>query len=312
MQEYCMDIDNNKRLDKFILETIPGSPYSYIQKIIRLKKVKVNGRKSMPSYRLKKDDKVQIVALNQLEDKKLYNDTNMKTDFTVIYEDDNILLVDKKPGILCDDEDDVKKVTLMKQINNYIKSINSVNKAYLCNRIDYNTRGIVIIAKNIESKIILDEKIRLREIEKKYFCIVSGVMDPLNGVMENQLFKDSKENRVFIENKKIKGSKSAITKYQTLAISGNLSLLECELITGRTHQIRSQLAYIKCPILGDSKYGLNSINKHYRENKQLLCSYKVKFAFKGSNNMLSYLNNKSFQLNHVDFCEKYFLGKMEM
>ncbi|MCL2125986.1 MAG: RNA pseudouridine synthase, partial [Oscillospiraceae bacterium] len=176
----------------------------------------------------------------------------------------------------------------------------------LCNRIDRNTSGIVIAAKNAESLRIINEKIKLREIDKYYLAAVHGTPSPPSGTLENQIFKDSTKNVVYIKKSATPGSKTAITEYKTIKTSGQLSLLECRLLTGRTHQIRAQLAEIGHPLLGDGKYGSERLNKPYGEKYQSLCSYKLAFAYKTDAGLLQYLDNKTFTIKNIPFADKYF------
>ena len=176
----------------------------------------------------------------------------------------------------------------------------------LCNRIDRNTGGIVIAAKNAEALRILNEKIRDREIEKFYLCAVSGRPRPASGRLENYLFKDAKKNQVFIKDKPEPGCKTAVTEYRVLCSKGQLSLVECRLLTGRTHQIRAQMAHAGWPLLGDGKYGRERFNKDFGENGQALYSYRLRFEFPTDAGVLEYLRGKEFRVERVDFAEKYF------
>ncbi|MEG2378472.1 MAG: RNA pseudouridine synthase, partial [Clostridia bacterium] len=176
----------------------------------------------------------------------------------------------------------------------------------LCNRIDRNTGGLVIAAKNAPALRILNEKLREREIDKRYLCIVSGKLSPPIGELSSYLKKDNAENRVYAKSADTAGAKRAVTRYRTLKTSGELSLLECELITGRTHQIRAQLAACGHPLLGDEKYGDHALNKRYGLMSQALYSYKLTFAFKSPAAPLDYLNGRTFTVPHVPFANTYF------
>ena len=176
----------------------------------------------------------------------------------------------------------------------------------LCNRIDRNTGGIVIAAKNAEALRIINEKIKLREIEKYYLCAVHGRPNPSSGTLENYLFKDAVKNRVYVKSRSEPGAKTAVTEYRTLRSKGPLSLVECRLLTGRTHQIRAQMAYAGWPLLGDGKYGSERFNKNYTETGQALYSYKLLFSFPTDAGILNYLRGREFTVDSVDFVEKYF------
>jgi 23S rRNA pseudouridine955/2504/2580 synthase len=177
----------------------------------------------------------------------------------------------------------------------------------LCNRIDRNTGGLVIAAKKAEALRVMDEKIRLREMEKTYLCAVLGTPRPASGRLEGYLFKDAKKNQVYVYDSPKTGAKTAITEYKTLATQGKLSLVQCRLITGRTHQIRAQLSHAGWPLLGDGKYGSERQNKVYGESKgQALHSWRLKFTFETPSGILEYLNGMSFEAPRPEFVEKYF------
>ena len=176
----------------------------------------------------------------------------------------------------------------------------------LCNRIDRNTGGIVIAAKNAEALRIMDDKVKNREIEKIYLAAVVGVPRPAAGRLEGYLFKDAKNNQVYVYDTPRTGTKTAVTEYRTLATDGRLTLVECRLITGRTHQIRAQFRHAGCPLLGDGKYGREKDNRAYGEKGQALCSWRLRFAFDTPAGALEYLNGKSFRTKTPEFVEKYF------
>ena len=152
----------------------------------------------------------------------------------------------------------------------------------------------------------MNEKIKNREISKYYLCVVLGKPTPQSGTLKGYIFKDAKENRVFVRQKSCPGAKTAITSYTTLKTSGGLSLVECELITGRTHQIRAHMASIGHPLLGDGKYGKNKQNKKYNMKHQALCSYKLVFNFKSPSDALEYLNGQTFTIKDIPFKTKFF------
>ena len=174
----------------------------------------------------------------------------------------------------------------------------------LCNRIDRNTGGIVIAAKTAEALRVLNQKIKDRELEKKYLCVVHGTPKPRAGKLEGYIFKDAKQNRVYVTQKPQPGSKTAVTLYRTLESRDGLSLVECELITGRTHQIRAMMAAAGTPLLGDGKYG--KLDKRFDRKYQALYSYKLKFSFTTDAGALAYLDGREFQVASVDFAEEFF------
>jgi 23S rRNA pseudouridine955/2504/2580 synthase len=236
-------------------------------------------------------------------------------DIDIVYEDDNLLLVNKPAGVLCHSDGGWSYNTLIAQIQAYLyasrqwrpREENSFAPA-LCNRIDRNTSGIVIAAKNAEALRIINDKIKNREIDKYYLTVVHGTPKPASATLTDYLFKDAAKNQVFVKKRPEPGAKTAVTEYKTLTSKNGLSLLECRLHTGRTHQIRAQLAAAGYPLLGDGKYGREKANRSYGESGQLLCSYKLEFSFKTDAESLNYLKNRQFSIKNIDFVEKYFSG----
>lgn len=307
--------DAGQRLDRFISKTIPLLPASLLQKYIRLKRIKVNGKGASRDTRLQTGDILQLYINDEFfEEPKQDNAylTVAAPKLNIVYEDENILLVDKKPGQAVHPHDGAEYgKTLIDHIQAYLyakrewrpREENSFTPA-LCNRIDRNTGGIVIAAKNAESLRILNQKIKDRELDKRYLCIVHGTPKPAEGTLKGYLFKDAAKNRVYVTKESKVGSKTCITNYKTLKTRDGLSLVECELITGRTHQIRAQMAFAGHPLLGDGKYG--KLDKRYDRTYQALYSYKLLFDFKTDGGILQYLHGKSFQVERVDFAEEYF------
>ncbi len=308
--------DSGQRLDRFVGKAVPLLPESLLQKYIRLKRIKVNGRGSKRDCRLNEGDIISLYINDEFFETPREENAYLKVGspkLEIVYEDENILLADKKPGILCHSAGTWDYNTLIAHIQAYLaqkgewdpKRENAFTPA-LCNRIDRNTGGIVIAAKNAESLRILNEKIRDREIEKYYLCAVQGRPKPSEGRLENFLFKDASKNQVFIKKKNEPGARTAITEYRVLRSAGGLSLVECRLLTGRTHQIRAQMAYAGYPLLGDGKYGVEKVNRSYGEKGQALYSYKLVFDFPTGAGILDYLRGREFVVSKVDFAEKFF------
>ena len=308
--------DAGQRLDRFVGKAVPLLPESLLQKYIRLKRIKRNGKGAKRDVRLVEGDVLQLYINDEFFERPTEQNAWLKIAtprLDIVYEDENILLADKKPGVLCHSAGEWSWDTLISNIQAYLrqtgqwdpKAENAFTPA-LCNRIDRNTGGIVIAAKNAEALRILNEKIRDREIEKFYLCAVSGRPRPASGRLENYLFKDAKKNQVFIKDKPEPGCKTAVTEYRVLCSKGQLSLVECRLLTGRTHQIRAQMAHAGWPLLGDGKYGRERFNKDFGENGQALYSYRLRFEFPTDAGVLEYLRGKEFQVERVDFAEKYF------
>ena len=310
--------DAGQRLDRFVGKTAPMLPASLLQKYIRQKDVKVNGRPAKGDVRLSEGDTVRLYIPDEFFDRPGKDDAwravaAPKVD--VVYEDENILLVNKRPGMLCHSAGEWTWDTLIAHIQAYLRAKgewdptaeNSFAPA-LCNRIDRNTGGIVIAAKTAEALRIMDEKVRAREMEKTYLCAVLGTPKPSAGRLEGYLFKDAKKNQVYVYDSPRTGAKTAVTEYKTLGKADGLSLLECRLITGRTHQIRAQLSHAGWPLLGDGKYGRERDNRTYGEKGQALCSWKLRFAFSAPAGALEYLNGREFRTAPPDFVGKYFPG----
>lgn len=308
--------DAGQRLDRFVGKAVPLLPESLLQKYIRIKRIKLNGKGAKRDSRLACGDVIQLYINDEFFEKPREENSYLKVGtpkLSIVYEDENILLADKKPGVLCHSAGVWDYNTLIANIQAYLaqkgewrpREENSFAPA-LCNRIDRNTGGIVIAAKNAESLRILNDKIKEREIEKFYLCAVNGRPMPPTGRLENFLFKDAGKNQVYVRTKSEPGAKTAITEYRLLCSKGKLSLVECRLLTGRTHQIRAQMAHAGWPLLGDGKYGSERFNKDFGEKGQALYSYKLRFDFPTDAGILNYLRGREFQVGKVDFAEKYF------
>ncbi len=307
--------DASLRLDKFITKVCPTLPSSLMFKYIRTKRIKVNGKRAEISTRLAENDVVSAYINDEFFTPVTpkYDFLSASTKFDIVYEDENILLADKKQGLLVHPDKNEYGDTLIARIQHYLydkgeydpQDENSFRPA-LANRIDRNTGGIVIAAKNAEALRILCDKIKTREIDKYYLTVVHGVPNKKSATLEGFLEKNEEKNRVYLSNKKTDLNKTIKTKYTLLESKNNLSLLEVELLTGRTHQIRAHLASIGLPLLGDGKYGKLKHDKKMGFNKQALYSYKLSFNFKTDAGILNYLNNKTFLARDVWFVKECF------
>ncbi len=312
--------DAGQRLDRFLAKAVPLLPASLAQKYIRLKRVKVNGKGAARDYRLQQGDRLNLYINDEFFDTPKAENAYLSVTapkLNIVYEDENLLLVDKRPGLAVHPHDGAEYgKTLIDHIQAYLyakhewrpREEHAFTPA-LCNRIDRNTGGIVIAAKNAEALRILNQKIADRELEKKYLCIVEGRPSPAEGELQGYLFKDAVKNRVYVTARPQPGSKRCATRYRTLETRGGLSLIECELLTGRTHQIRAQFAAAGHPLLGDGKYG--KTGRRTEQRHQALYSYKLRFRFTTDAGLLSYLNGKEFQVQSVYFVDSYFPGAME-
>lgn len=308
--------DAGQRVDRFISKAMPLLPPALLQKYIRIKRIKCNGARCQRDQRLQEGDILQVYINDEFFEQPREDNlflTLFQPKLDILYEDENILLADKRPGLVVHADETEKVNTLINHIQAYLyqkrewnpKAENAFAPA-LCNRIDRNTGGIVIAAKNAETLRILTAKIRDREITKKYLCVTLGRMDPPEGKIECFLLKDEAKKQVAVYHRPVPNGKSAITLYRTLRTRGELSLVEAELFTGRTHQIRASFADAGHPLLGDGKYGRGEVNRRYNETRQALYSYYLRFDFPTDAGMLAYLKGKEFQAEKIPFAEKYF------
>lgn len=309
--------DAGQRLDRFLAKSVPLLPASLAQKYIRLKRIKCNGGRVQRDTRLQEGDVLQLYINDEFFDRPREDNgylTVATPKLNIVYEDEHILLVDKRPGVAVHPHDGAEYGrTLIDHIQAYLyqkrewrpREENAFAPA-LCNRIDRNTGGIVIAAKTAMALRVMNQKIKDREMDKRYLAIVEGTPKPQKGSLKGYLFKDAKQNRVFVTDTPKPGSKTCQTNYQVLTSKDGLSLVECQLITGRTHQIRAQFAHAGHPLLGDGKYG--KLDKRFDRNYQALYSYQLTFMFTTDAEGLDYLNGKKFQVEKVDFVEEYFPG----
>ena len=312
--------DAGQRLDRFLSKNLPLLPSSLAQKYIRLKRIKRNGQRTSRDTRLSPGDTLQLY-INDTFFGKSDNTENLfferfEPKLHIVYEDENLLLVDKRPGQSVHADETEKVNTLINHIQAYLYRKGEWNPAAeqsfapaLCNRIDRNTGGLVIAAKNAETLRVINEKIRAHEIEKSYLCITVGRPDPPEGKIEGFLRKDEQKKQVTFYRHPVPGGRSAATLYKTLQTNGALSLVECRLLTGRTHQIRVSMAEIGCPLLGDGKYGNGAVNREFRETRQALYAYKLRFAFPTDAGCLNYLRGQTVTVPRVPFRDAYFPGE---
>ena len=308
--------DAGQRLDRWLGKALPLLPAPLAQKYIWLKRVKVNGKGSQRDYRLQSGDLLQLYINDEFFDTPTEENAFLsifKPHLNIVYEDENLLLLDKRPGMVVHPDETERVNTLLTHLQAYLYQKkewspyreNSFAPA-LCNRIDRNTGGIVIAAKNAEALRIMNQKIRDREMEKSYLAIVLGRMNPPEGKLENFLLKDEAKKQVKVFRSPVPGGRTAVTLYKTLRCQDGLSLVECRLLTGRTHQIRAQFADAGCPLLGDGKYGRERDNRRYGRSGQALYSYKLRFSFSTDAGLLEYLRDREFTVEQVDFVEEYF------
>lgn len=312
--------DAGQRLDKFIQKAVKTLPQTLLYKYVRLKRIKVNGKRTENAYRLAVGDHVQLYINDEFFESRGENAfLHAPAKIDVVYEDENILMVDKKAGLVVHEDESGSADTLIARIQHYLYDKGEYDPQHensfapaLCNRIDRNTAGIVIAAKNAESLRILNEKIKIREIKKLYLCIAHGSFEKKSGLLQGYLEKDCNEKKVYIHNKRQPGDLEVKTVYRVLGEKSGLSLVEVELITGRTHQIRAHLASIGHPLLGDGKYGNNAQDARCGYTHQALYAYKTHFDFKTDAGILNYLNGKSFEVPEIWFADEFYQNKINL
>lgn len=273
---------DNRKLDKFLKDNILNLSNNLFYKTLRKKDIKINGKRVSENVTVFEGDEIQVyISDNLLE-------SNLNLD--IVYEDNNILLINKPSNI---------EVTGVQSLTEVVHKLYSSCefKPMPCHRLDRNTSGLILFAKNKLALDILLEKFKHHEIEKHYLAFVYGVPKKKNEKLVSYLFKDSSKSLVYISDVPKKGYQKIITSYSLIkTFDNNSSLLDVEIETGRTHQIRAHLAHINLPIIGDGKYGINEINKKFKAKTQKLVSYKLFFKFESDSGILEYLNKKSFQL----------------
>lgn len=310
--------DANQRLDKFLQKRFKTLPKSLMYKYIRKKCIKVNRKKCDIQTMLKQGDVLTFYIKDEFfeqAEKKSYEFMKAPSKIDIVYEDENIILIDKKPGVIVHPDKNYHFDSLVSRVQHYLYEKGEYNpdeeKSFspaLVNRIDRNTGGIVIAAKNADSLRILNAKMKSRELEKYYLCLVHGTPKKTTDTLHGYITKNESKNKVTVFSKEVENSKEIKTKYTVLKSNNKMSLVEIELLTGRTHQIRAHMASIGHPLVGDSKYGKN---KKAPDNfkYQALYSYKLIFNFETGAGILDYLNGKEFEVDKVWFTDYMYINR---
>lgn len=317
MKEFTITAaDDGRKLEKWLIREMPTVGMGMRQKLFRNKCFKLNGRHVRGDAKLSKGDVLQIYANDDLFLKPKKEDpflSKIQPRLSILFEDENIIIADKRPGLMAHPDAHEKVNTLITHVQAYLYQKGEYEpgsdfQPALCNRIDRFTGGIEIIAKTEAAMKVLNQKIRDREVEKFYYCIALGNFQKKSGMLENYIVKSPEMKKVMVSPRMVPGSQKAQTKYRVLAYRDGLSLVECELLTGRTHQIRAQMANAGHPLLGDNQYGDPRRNEKYGRSFQALYAYRLKFAFTTDAGILNALNEKEFTAPEVRFIEEYFPG----
>lgn len=296
--------EENQRLDKFLLKYFNTAPKAFIYKMLRKKRIKLNTKKAEGNEMLAEGNTLQFYLAEEtmsgfMEEKKL---DLCERHFGIIYEDDQILLVSKPAGLLTHPEKPGEKNTLIDQIlsylyekGQYLPTKESSFTPAVCNRLDRNTSGLIIAGKTLAAVQNINEAIAQHRLEKNYLTMVKGKITK-EGTLSGWLKKEERNNQVKVTIKEQEGSKQVITKYRPLKNTADFTMLEIQLVTGKSHQIRAHLKAIGHPVVGDRKYGDEKVNQIFKEqyalSNQFLHAYKL--TWKQSTGILSYLMGMEF------------------
>ncbi|MBR4038974.1 MAG: RluA family pseudouridine synthase [Clostridia bacterium] len=306
---------DGRKLTRFLQKTMPSASMGQIRKFLRLGRIKVSGKKGTEETILAENAVVDMYVEDEYFAEVEREDpfySRIRPKLTILYEDEHVMLLDKRAGLICHPDEGEKVHTLLTYAQAYLYQKGEWNPKTdfapaLCNRIDRFTAGIVILAKTQEALRAMDAKIRTHEVQKYYLCVVHGKMKYPDGTLRHFLMKKPEQKKVTVLRKNEPGSKEAITYYQAIDEVSGLTLCECLLGTGRTHQIRAQFAAIGHPLLGDNQYGNAKQNEKYgRVNGQALCAYRLIFDFEGDAGCLAGLNGRTVQVRSVPFVGEYF------
>lgn len=304
--------DANQRLDRYLGKAFDRLPRSLMYKEIRRKNIKINKKRCTPEQMLCAGDVLELYLKDDvlIQKPKHYDFMSASKELVIVYEDDNLLILDKKQGLLCHPDGREYVDTLIARVKRYLyengtwSPEDSAFAPALANRIDRNTAGLVLAAKNADTLRALTALIQQRQIDKFYLAVTDGVPQLPSATLTGYLTKDEKHNKVTVTDKPLPDTKKIVTCYRVLDTNGKKALLEIELLTGRTHQIRAHLASIGCPLTGDGKYG-----RTQGRFRQALFSYKLQFHAPPES-VLSYLDGRIFTADTQSFL-KLFTGEKQ-
>ena len=306
---------DGRRLTRFAQKALPAASAGQIAKFLRLGRIKVDGKRGKEDTVLSEGQQVDFYVEDEwfiVPEREDPFYSKIRPKLTILYEDEHVLLLDKRVGLICHPDEGEKVHTLLTYAQAYLYQKGEWHPQRdfapaLCNRIDRFTAGVVIIAKTQEALKVMDAKIRTHEVEKYYLCAVHGRMKYPEGTLRHFLLKKPEQKKVTVLNRSEPGAKETITYYRAVDENNGLTLCECLLGTGRTHQIRAQFAHIGHPLLGDNQYGKATLNEKYgRVNGQALCAYRLIFAFETDAGCLDHLNGLCVQVKDVPFVREYF------
>ncbi len=317
MKEFVIaKADDGRRLEKWLIREMPAVAMGQRRKFFRLKRYKLNGHPAKEDARLSAGDVLQIYLNDELFDKPRREDpflSKIRPALRIVYEDEHVLIVDKKPGLAAHPDASEKVNTLITHVQAYLYQRGEYDPAEagsfapaLCNRLDRFTGGLELVAKSRDALEVLNRAVREREVGKFYLCAAFGRFKRREGMLDNYIVKHPGARKVEISLRPCPDGQRAQTKYRVLAEHGELTLLECELLTGRTHQIRAQLAHANHPLLGDGQYGDARRSEKYGMGYQALCAYRLKFRFAGDPGPLAALDGREFTAGIPGFVRRYF------
>ena len=301
--------DAGQRLDKFLMKLMPACPKGMLYKLIRKKDIRLNNARCKGDEQLCEGDTVRIFAKEEFfaRPEPAYTFRNAAGNVTPVYEDADILIAYKPSGVYAHGGEN-GAVSLLDEICRYLQNKGEYDPAAeqtfapaLCNRIDRNTEGLVIAAKNSAALRCMNEAIRERKVHKQYLCIVTSPLPQRRDTCTAYLKRDERRRQVEVRDTPGSGWKEIVTEYEVLAQAKGLALVKVTLHTGRTHQIRAHLAHLGAPLLGDPKYG----TEHRREENQCLCAWSLRFTGLAGTGLAA-LDGREVCAPLPDFVGRYF------